>query len=205
MSNSNAQISGERQGLYYGGMALTIVGLLMFLSVFLSGISSFNGARGNSERPVVWVSPGSEDVSQFRGPLGIPENAEIRTGPPGSGPSVGSSPSGGSGLPNPLTALCGMGLIVVGGIMMSVGRAGLRGSGIVLDPQGAREDLKPWSHAAGGMLDDTLSASPLVNRALQNAASDAPRNEPQIRVRCGNCRALNDEDAKFCDECGAKL
>ncbi len=90
--------------------------------------------------------------------------------------------------------------------MMEVGSAGLRGSGIILDPQGAREDLKPWNHAAGGMLDDTLSASPMVNRARENLGdSSGSKDESMLRFRCHKCGALNDEDAKFCDECGVSL
>ncbi len=203
MSDSNVQISEGRQGLYYGGMALTLIGVAMFLSVLVSGIASVNGnGSGHAPRSTVWVSPGNEDIAKFRGPLGIPDDAEIRVGSPGSSPSFGSSPLSSRNSPNPMTALFGMGLIAVGGVMMNVGRAGLRGSGIVLDPHGAREDLKPWNQAAGGMLDDTLRASPIVSRAVENLGD---KNEPQIRVRCLKCGALGDEDAKFCDECAAAL
>lgn len=207
MPNSNSQISEGRQGLYYGGMALTLIGIVMFLSVLVSGIASVNPARNRVPRTTVWVSPGNEDIGKYGGLLGIPSDAEIRVGSPGnSSPTSGSSPFGADRSPNPMTALFGMGLIIVGGIMMNVGHAGLRGSGIILDPQGAREDLKPWNQAAGGMLDDTLAASPIVSRAVENMGnSGAPHHDPQIRVRCLKCGALNDEDAKFCDECGASL
>lgn len=209
MPNSNSQISQERQGLYYGGMALTILGALMFLSVLLSGIASVNnfGRASSASRTTVWVQPGDEDVVRSAGGLlGIPSDADVRVGSPQSNPAPAFSPFARDTSPSPMPALWGMGLMVVGGIMMNIGRAGLRGSGIVLDPQGAREDLKPWNQAAGGMLDDTLAASPIVSRAVENLGnSSAPKNEPQIRVRCLKCRALNDEDAKFCDECGASL
>ena len=52
------------------------------------------------------------------------------------------------------------------------------------------------------MLDDTLGASAVASRVVEKIGENP---KPQIRVRCRNCRALNDEDAKFCDECGAKL
>ena len=32
--------------------------------------------------------------------------------------------------------------------------------------------------------------------------ADEPK---EIKVRCKGCRALNDEDAKFCDNCGKPL
>ena len=189
MSDSNSQISEGRQLLYYGGMGLSVIGALMFVSVFFSGL----GSGSSSPSRTVWVSPGSGTI-----PPGIfPEGTNVRRGSP---------PSRNFGAPPPefQRAFWGMGFIVVGGIMMSIGSAGLRGSGVILDPHGAREDLKPWNQAAGGMLDDTLAASPIVTRAVENLGSKSDA-EPQIRVRCQGCRALNDEDAKFCDECGAKL
>src|ERR1044071_5250569 len=53
-------------------------------------------------------------------------------------------------------AIGGMALMMVGGFLMSVGRLGTAGSGVVLDPQKMRKDLEPWTRAAGGMTNDTL-------------------------------------------------
>ena len=92
----------------------------------------------------------------------------------------------------------GMGLVFVGGILMGVGRRGLAGSGIVLDPNQARDDLKPWSQMAGGMLDDALSQSETVSKITH-------QKEEVIKIKCQKCGALNDEDAKYCDECGTKI
>jgi hypothetical protein len=50
----------------------------------------------------------------------------------------------------------GFAMIVVGGILRGVGKAGLAGSGLTLDPDRARRDLEPWSRTAGGVLSDTL-------------------------------------------------
>src|SRR6516162_1292933 len=47
--------------------------------------------------------------------------------------------------------LLGMGLMVVGGILMGVGARGAAGSGLVLDPGKARQDLEPWSRLGGGV------------------------------------------------------
>lgn len=208
MSDSNAQISEGRQGLYYGGMALTLIGLVLFLSVFVSVFQTVSGL-GRPPHSTVWMSPSSGGgTGALPSPemLGLPHDTEIRVGSPGSSAPFGSSPFGGDGTPNFGNAFFGFVLMIAGGAMMNVGRAGLRGSGIVLDPRGAREDLKPWNQAAGGMLDDTLAASPIVSRAVENLGnSGAPKPEAQIKVRCLKCGALNDEDAKFCDGCGAAL
>ena len=191
-----AEISEGRQALYYLGMALTILGAVLFLSVLVQGFAGFGSGR---ERPTVWVSPGS-DVERFRGPLGIPPDAILREGSPdASTPSA--FPSSG---PNPMRAIAGFILMMMGGAMMNVGAAGLRGSGVILDPHGAREDLKSYSQASGGMLDDALGSSEVVGRVIDRL-EDGKEKAPLIQVRCRECRALNDDDAKFCDNCGASL
>ena len=178
-----AEISEGRQLLYYLGMGLTAVGLLLFFSTFLAffrngpsfGGSPFGDAPGST---IITTSPGSEAF--------FPEARRPNSGPPSEfGRAFG-----------------GIILIFIGGILMNLGRAGLRGSGVILDPHGARDDLKPWSQAAGGMLDDALSSSHVVGQALERSDDQA---REIVRVRCPNCRTLNDEDAKFCDNCGATL
>ena len=37
----------------------------------------------------------------------------------------------------------------------------MAGSGVMLDPKKAREDLKPYSHMTGGMISDTLDKANL--------------------------------------------
>ena len=197
-----AQISEGRQLLYYLGMGLTAVGLLMFLSVFVSAASG-----PPKPRPVVWVSPGMEkSYHQFCGVLGTPCDAEVRVGSPGAPSTPSSNPQSHS---QSLAgrAIFGFALMLVGGVMMNLGRAGLRGSGVILDPEGARQDLKPWNQAAGGMLDDTLGSSEFATRAVERIgdAQSNDRTREVVRVRCPHCRTLNDEDAKFCDNCGAAL
>jgi hypothetical protein len=60
-----------------------------------------------------------------------------------------------------LRAVGGMGLIVLGGILQGIGRMGLAGAGVVLDPQQARRDVEPWSRMQGGVLKDTLDEAGL--------------------------------------------
>ena len=85
--------------------------------------------------------------------------------------------------------------------MRNIGAKGLAGSGVILDPEQAREDVEPWSRMGGGVLQDALSEVDVVNRIEDRL--DSP--EPEIKIRCPNCRALNDETAKFCNQCGAAI
>jgi hypothetical protein len=112
---ANRQISEDRKAVYYLGMVILVVGVLLFGSVMFTGMTSMG------------------DFSNF----------EQRSNTMGA------------------TALIGMALVALGGILMGVGRAGLAGSGIVLDPEQAREDVEPWARAAGGVFKDALDESGL--------------------------------------------
>ncbi|HYF93896.1 MAG TPA: zinc ribbon domain-containing protein [Symbiobacteriaceae bacterium] len=92
--------------------------------------------------------------------------------------------------------LGGMLLMIAGGFVRSVGARGAAGSGLVLDPQQAREDLKPWAQTAGGLVKDALE---------QVQAVPVAEPETVVKVRCPKCRELNDEDAAFCKRCGAPM
>lgn len=137
------KVSGDRQALYYGGMVLSGVGLLVFLGNMLTV------ANGKG-------SPGS---------------------------MMG-------------TALFGMALMMAGQVMSRVGKAGLAGSGVILDPEQAREDLEPFSRQGGGMLADALDEA-----GLSGGLPGASR-EQVVMIRCRACEKLNEEDSKFCQECG---
>ncbi|MFH1716885.1 MAG: hypothetical protein ABIF19_06005 [Planctomycetota bacterium] len=91
----------------------------------------------------------------------------------------------------------GIVLIVVGGIVMAIGARGAAGSGLVLDPEKAREDLEPFTRMAGGMVKD----------ALDEADIKLGKGEPEkvIVIKCRKCKQLNEEDSKFCQECGQLL
>ena len=105
-------------------------------------------------------------------------------------------------------AIGGMALMVLGGFLMGVGRLGTAGSGVVLDPQKMRKDLEPWNRAAGGMTNDALDEIDLakkLEKKLDEPATPGTPAEPMVKVRCRACSALNDEHAKFCNQCGAAL
>lgn len=89
----------------------------------------------------------------------------------------------------------GMILAFVGQITSNVGRKGLAGSGLKLDPKSARKDYEPFTRAGGGMIAD----------AYDEFKSESKLAESNIKIRCRNCEHLNDENANFCNNCGEKL
>jgi hypothetical protein len=93
-------------------------------------------------------------------------------------------------------AFAGMALLAIGGTVRGIGARGLAGSGVVLDPEKARQELEPYSRMAGGMVKDAL------DEANVNLGRKAER---VVMVKCPACGKLNEEDAKFCQECGKKL
>ncbi|WP_337176818.1 zinc ribbon domain-containing protein [Paludisphaera sp.] len=142
----------ERKALYHAGMAVGVVGVLLFVSNFFVIASGFD-----------------DPFSMRDGATGF----------------VGR-------------ALGGMALIVAGGAMRTVAARGLAGSGLTLNPEQARRDMEPWSRMGGGMLADALDEIPAVRPADERVVE-------VVRVRCPSCRALNDEDDKFCGQCGGRL
>lgn len=128
------QISGERQTMYYLGLVLTIIGFLVFISIFVSAASSMGDPMMG-----LGLDPGS---MLLRGVIGI-------------------------------------GLIIAGSVVRSVGARGAAGAGVVLDPQQARRDLEPWSRMAGGMLQDAVDESGL--RAENSAAADELPFDEKLR------------------------
>ena len=85
-----------------------------------------------------------------------------------------------------IRAVAGMAMFMTGAVLMGIGRAGLAGSGVVLDPQRAREDLEPWSRMAGGMVKDVLDESG-VTIGSPTAA------EPDFADRLRKLHALHQE------------
>lgn len=144
------KISGERKSLYYIGMGITAIGVVLFLSVFYF---VFMGITGN-----VGVEPD----------FGFMKNGFI-----------------------------GFILIGAGNFIMNLGAKGAAGSGLLLDPEKAREDLNPYTSAAGGMLSDALKEVDVLKKSDDEKAL--------IRVRCRHCRELNEEDARFCKSCGKEI
>lgn len=151
------EISPERKLMFYGGMALTVLGFILFLIPLFTIISLMGGGHFF----------GTEH-------LGYPARSFI-------------------------WAVVGMILIAAGGFLRSAGAKGLAGSGVVLDPQRAREELSPYSEAIGGMVRDAIDGF----RADEEKTENLERTK--VMVRCADCRALNDETANYCAQCGKAL
>lgn len=97
----------------------------------------------------------------------------------------------------------GMIFMIVGSVLMNIGAKGAAGSGLILDPEKAREDLKPYSAAKGGMINDTIEN---IDMAKDMAESKGESQVKEIiKIKCKNCGALNDEDANFCKSCGKEI
>jgi hypothetical protein len=89
----------------------------------------------------------------------------------------------------------GIALLIVGRFVRATGARGLAGSGVVLDPEKARKDLEPYSRMAGGMIKD----------ALEEANVAGARSEKVVMIKCRSCGKLNEEDSKFCQQCGKQI
>ncbi len=95
-----------------------------------------------------------------------------------------------------LRAIGGMALMLLGAVLSSVGAMGLAGSGLALNPEKARRDLEPYSRMTGGMIKDVLEEADL---------NLGGRSEKVIMLKCQSCGMLNEEDSKFCQECGVEM
>jgi len=104
-----------------------------------------------------------------------------------------------------LPFLIGMGLFIGGGVLRSIGARGIAGSGLKLDPEEAREDLKPWSRMAGGMLKD---AGIDLGRE-KSASTSAPALEPDFEEKLRKLHRLHSEgiltDQEYADQKAAVL
>lgn len=102
--------------------------------------------------------------------------------------------------PSFINPVIGMVLMIAGSVVMNIGAKGTAGSGIILDPEKAREDLKPFNEAKGGMINDVISNIDVVEKITN------PKEEKEVvKIRCRSCGSLNDEDAKFCKSCGKEI
>lgn len=92
--------------------------------------------------------------------------------------------------------------IGVGGAIRGIAAKGVAGSGLVLDPEKAREDLEPWTRMGGGMVKDALDEADID---LSHLGAGGRQPEKVIMIKCRECGRLNEEDSKFCQECGKPI
>src|SRR5262245_10451659 len=103
-----------------------------------------------------------------------------------------------------LRAVLGMGMLIAGSVVRGIGARGVAGSGVVLDPGRARQELEPYSRMAGGMVKDALDeAGVSLGGGTQKGAAKGA--EQVVMLKCRACGKLNEEDSKFCQECGAAI
>lgn len=98
-------------------------------------------------------------------------------------------------------AVGGIFLTVIGGVVRQIAKSGIAGSGIVLDPEQTRKDMEPWSRMKGGMLQDAMEEVEVI----QDLKEAVRPTVPVIKICCQKCSALNDEKAKFCNQCAEPL
>lgn len=70
----------------------------------------------------------------------------------------------------PIRGVLGMALMIAGGLMVGIGRMGLAGAGVKLDPEEARRDVEPWSRMTGGVIKDALDEAGV--RVVSPSADD---------------------------------
>jgi hypothetical protein len=103
-------------------------------------------------------------------------------------------------------AVIGMVSIIIGAILTNIGSKGIAGSGLILDPEKAREDLKPFNTAKGEMINDVLEnidmVQNLTNEFGDRRSSNGSNSKEVVKIRCRECGTINEEDAKFCKDCG---
>lgn len=88
-----------------------------------------------------------------------------------SSPGMSSEPPGFM-----IRAPIGMVLIIAGQFVRRIGTHGTAGSGLVLDPKKAREDLEPWARMGGGMVSDALDEAG-VDLGRSKGAAPAAEDE----------------------------
>ena len=159
------QISSWRKTAFYLGTGLLVLGVLLFLSLFLSVALDFEGSN----------SP-AQTKSEFQRAFG------------------------------------GLVLAALGSFLRMLGARGMAGSGMVLDPKRAREDLEPYSRMAGGLVRDVLEEAEVLPKGDANGDAkpgarieDMAKTKTVVMIRCQHCGKLNEEDSKFCQECGERL
>lgn len=190
------KISKQRQATYYIGNAISLIGILIFLSFFLQMMGGFSDSLSSS--PFTQLSEQSFKINVDGQDVVVMGNAKR--------PFSGIRASAG---PNFATPFIGMIMIISGQFVANIGKNGLAGSGVILNPEQAREDLQPYNIAKGQMLSDSLEEVQAI-KSITSALSDKTTqgenpSVPLIKVRCSSCKSLNDESSKFCNQCGIPL
>jgi hypothetical protein len=88
-------------------------------------------------------------------------------------------------------AFGGMFLMIVGSVIAGVGKAGLAGSGVKLDPEQARRDHEPWSRMTGGVVRDVLDEAGI--NLGQGGGTASPETELPFDEKLRRLHKLREE------------
>ena len=109
----------------------------------------------------------------------------------------GLEPNEGGGFPDSFkVAMVGFVFMWIGSALRMISARGLAGSGLLLAPKQARKDLEPYSRMAGGMIQDALE---------ETGGLTSGKTPEKVMIRCQACKKLNEEDSRFCQECGEPI
>ena len=78
--------------------------------------------------------------------------------------------------------LIGSLMIIAGFFMVRIGRMGLAGSGIKLDPEQGRRDVEPWARMAGGVVKDAIDEAGIKMNG-QSSGEELPFDERLRRLQ----------------------
>lgn len=92
-------------------------------------------------------------------------------------------------------------LILAGVMMMVYGRKGMAEAVPNPDPQQAKPKAS-WNSALDRAFEDAVSQSSNLMDVFQPKDT---KSTAVVKVRCLQCQSLNDENAKFCSECGKPM
>src|SRR5215472_9290279 len=79
-------------------------------------------------------------------------------------------------------AVFGMVLMIAGGVLTLIGRMGIAGSGIKLDPEEARRDVEPWARMTGGVVKDAIDEAG-IKLGDHSSADELPFDERLRRLQ----------------------
>lgn len=104
-----------------------------------------------------------------------------------------------------LKIICGLLLFFGGAIFTGVSFLVLIIRLLLRDPQQIRKEMEPYNRARGGMISDTLDEVEILHEVVDKLGTAQPPQPATVKIRCRACQTLNEETAKFCQQCGGIL
>jgi len=194
MIKRNLEIPFEREVTYYTGVILVVLGIVGILAFFFGIAQRIDHplrsplARSTATDIYNLTERLRQDPRDF-----ATAPVEQVTVTPFEGPSA------------TMLFLSVVSLLVGRGVM-KWGRQGAAGAGYTLNPPQSVKDLEPMMRAQGQIIGQLVEEmKPILLSTSPGVDSVPGATEPDIKVRCGACRALNDEANVFCGQCGQPI